>query len=70
MPPAMHRSEAWLRQQAEKGQRELQELFDASAASRRPAARMYPNLMGSSFRQVEIARRAPQQPASNAASRL
>jgi hypothetical protein len=65
--PALRRTEAWYRQQAEKGRRELQQLFDESAASRTAAARMYPHLT-KSFRQVDAAR--PQQTAPSAASRM
>jgi hypothetical protein len=53
----MYRTEAWHRQQAEKGRRELQQLFDESAASRTPAARLYPHLHDATWRKAEVARR-------------
>jgi hypothetical protein len=68
----MYRSEAWRRQQAEKGRRELQQMLDNSAASRMPARRIYPNLRtDSEWRSGTVTRRTPQQQQKpTAASRI
>jgi hypothetical protein len=68
--PAMQRTEAWHREQAEKKRRELEALFEGSARSRTPATRMYPHLSKATFRQGEIARSPQQQTAPTAAARL
>jgi hypothetical protein len=64
----MRQTHQWWEQRAERGRQELERLFEESAASRRPAARMYPHLTGSSFRQGAIERRPQQQAKPSVAS--
>jgi hypothetical protein len=66
--PAMRRTIQWWQQRAEKGRRELEQLFAESAASRRPAARMWPHLNNTTFRQGAIERRPQQQAKPSVAS--
>jgi hypothetical protein len=48
---AMGRTAAWHAEQAARQRREMQALLDASAASRRPASRMYPARTNEATRQ-------------------
>ena len=64
----MRRSAQWYQEQTERGARELRQLLDESAASRTPAARIYPNLVRNSQR---VPNREPQAAqGSTVASRL
>lgn len=60
----MQRSEAWYREQAEKGRRELDKLFADARARHSAAAALYPRHRRSS----EIARRPTQTPAKPSAA--
>jgi hypothetical protein len=64
--PAMQRTEAWYRAQAEKGRRQVQALLDWSAASRTAAGRIYPHLQ----RKAEIASSQPQPAPNSIASKI
>jgi hypothetical protein len=70
----MRRTAAWHAAQDEKKRREMRQLLDASAASRKPSAHVYPHLAGEGTRRAmevgRVSRRAPKPDKPNAASRI